>query len=289
MNSPPFRLARISHQFALGLKQAGRSLPAMHLLKSRTMLIGGCAAAAAIAASAMLIGMSAPDPTQTAAVPPRPAMPQTAGTESPVTVANPAPAIASSPNVEPRAKEPIQQPAPARLADGPLPKPASTFEKLDQMATGPDERGSAPITTPEAAFAGMATVPDPARTIAIAPDTLRGSLDVQVAETEAEVAMLEAATGMLDDQAEPGEAAIGALDISQPELRPAKAAKWGNLRDGPADEAKVLVVVPANAAIEAETDCNWCAVVYKGQRGYMYKNLIRRSAAEEAQAGQGLF
>ncbi|PWK76367.1 SH3 domain-containing protein [Aminobacter sp. AP02] len=288
MNTPPFRLAGISHQWAQGLGQMARSLPALQLNTPKALLIGGSATAALVVASAILIGSSAHDPTQTAAVPAPPAMPHTSVANSSVTGVNAAPATTPSAAGDAKTDREWSPAMPATHPDTPVAAIASTFRTTDQEpAAGPDERGVTPLAMTDAAIGDFSATSDPAPAAASAPADLRGSLDVQVAETDAEIAMLEASTGMVAASATPVSTSL--LDGPLPDLRPAKAAKWGNLRDGPADESKVILVVPANAAIDAETDCNWCTVVYKGQRGYMYKNLIRRSAADEAKAGQGLF
>lgn len=59
-------------------------------------------------------------------------------------------------------------------------------------------------------------------------------------------------------------------------LTPAKAAQYVNMRSAPADDASVVTVVPANATIEAETDCRWCEVRYDGQKGYVFQSFITR-------------
>lgn len=80
------------------------------------------------------------------------------------------------------------------------------------------------------------------------------------------------------------DAALNSREEAQPEpavatasdLQPAKATQYVNMRSAPADDASVLAVVPANAAIEAETDCRWCEVNYDGQKGYIFQSFIAR-------------
>lgn len=59
-------------------------------------------------------------------------------------------------------------------------------------------------------------------------------------------------------------------------LETAKATQYVNMRSAPADDASVVTVVPANATIEAETDCRWCEVSYDGQKGYIFQSFITR-------------
>lgn len=283
MNNPAFRLAGISSQASAFLLQAGKDLRSHRLSPSGIALLGGSALVVAVSA-ALIIGASAPDPAQTAAVPPRVTPPQTVNLGT-LPIALEGGAAVPKEARQLAAPAPDQTPPTAGNSRWGLAK--SPQVAAINQAAGPDERHTDAVIQANTSAAPTGETPDNAGTASIVPDGLRGSIDVQVAETEAEVAMLEASTGMVDASA--SQAAPGSLDGPLPELSAAKAAKWGNLRDGPADEAKVILVVPANAAIEAETGCNWCTVVYKGQRGYMFKNLIRRSPAEEAKAGQGLF
>lgn len=277
MNTLAFRRAGIPSHLAQQLRQSGASLPRPNLSRSGIVLIAGAAVAVALAGF-LIIGTSEPDPTQTAAVPPR------------VTQSQPASALSAAREGKPAATVQPRQPAPSALAAAPpisgetpkaqfSPSPPVAAANVPDTAAGPDERSSDTVALADTSV--PAEAPDTSDTASIAPDGLRGTIEVQVAETEAEIAMLEASTGMVD--------ATASIEPPLPDLSPAKAAKYANLRDGPADEAKVIVVVPANAAIEAETGCNWCTVVYNGQRGYMFKSLIRRSVKEEAAAGQGLF
>lgn len=274
MNTPAFRLAGISSGLAA-------RMPRLHLSKLEIALLGAAAALAIAIVTFGFTGSDEPDPIETAAVLPPRLETKAADTKIAAEAAKPIATAAVQAATAPIAAAPAPTQAP--LLSAPASTPATGhFEKLaPTTAASPDERGGTTATPFPLAAADEA--PDPAPTTAIATEGLRGSIDVQVAETETEVAMLELQMGMIDG--ETAQVATGPL----PDLRLAKVVKYANLRDGPADEAKVIVVVPANAEIEAEVDCNWCTVVYKGQRGYMYKNLIRRTVAEEAKAGQGLF
>lgn len=123
------------------------------------------------------------------------------------------------------------------------------------------------------------------------------SPDVVIAESEAEVAKLESQVGMgepmpesemeiarLERAAEPSEAAraqeegdmaaMGGPYVPVSGLQATRVTRYVNLRDGPADEAKVIAVIPTNATVQAETNCGWCAVTYNGQRGYIYKGFL---------------
>lgn len=64
-----------------------------------------------------------------------------------------------------------------------------------------------------------------------------------------------------------------------PPLSPVKVNRYVNMRSGPADEARVVVVIPANATVQAQGNCGWCAVTYNGQRGYIYKRFLQRGGS----------
>ena len=97
---------------------------------------------------------------------------------------------------------------------------------------------------------------------------------VAVAETAEELLALEAIQQreVEADLAEPSAETTAA--VSTVSKVAAKATAWVNLRAGPSDDAEVLMVVPALAAIEAEAACNWCAVSYDGREGFIYKTFI---------------
>lgn len=123
--------------------------------------------------------------------------------------------------------------------------------------------------------------------------------NVPVAENEAEIARLEETTGMVEsapaesqDEIARLESGSGATTVSvretpaavvpaagvipQPELTAAKTTRWVTMRAGPADEATAIGTLPAGATVQAQSNCGWCAVTYKGKSGYIYKNFIRR-------------
>lgn len=130
------------------------------------------------------------------------------------------------------------------------------------------------------------TVPDEQRTAAIPPalpgGNRLGASTVPVAETEEEILALEAIqrSEVEQDVGQPSGERTAAI-AEQPAtedlaagLLPAKTTRYVNLRAAPDDDGAVLEVVPALASIEAQGDCNWCAVSYEGRRGYIYKTFI---------------
>lgn len=114
-----------------------------------------------------------------------------------------------------------------------------------------------PGTDPSATGSILQALPEPAAFVPVVP----------VAETEEEIADLEAM--------QRGETTAPPPQPETPGMRDATTTQAVNLRAGPNDEAEVLTVVPAKAAITAEDGCNhWCAASYDGRSGYIYKNFI---------------
>ena len=99
---------------------------------------------------------------------------------------------------------------------------------------------------------------------------------VAVAETAAEVEALEAIQRqeVAEDIGEPSFEETSAIAPAGGQRVPATTTKWVNMRAGPSDDAEVLEVVPALAAIEAQSGCDWCAVSHEGREGYIYKTFL---------------
>lgn len=283
-------------------------------------LLSGLCAVAVILSGVVIAGFVAPDRLKTASVaaPPQgasplpasdgaqpsvPAAAQAAVTAAPVQTAaatstpkvdRPAPILAAPQN-QPAAEPPAANDTRWGATVAAQPEAADTPDAVpQQLAAGPDERG--PPQTAAPALEALADLraepaPDAAATASISPSAAGSTDDVAVAESEAEVAKLEAATGMIDGQTEATaqEPAADLANAPLPAMKTARVTKYVNLRAGPADEARVIAVVPANAEVKVESGCQWCTVVYNGQRGYIYKSFIRRSLREAAAEGTGLF
>lgn len=68
-------------------------------------------------------------------------------------------------------------------------------------------------------------------------------------------------------------------------LAPATTTSWVKMHAGPDNDAATITLVPANAAIMAPAECrHWCVVEYKGQRGYVYKDFVKRPAPQKSEA-----
>lgn len=185
-------------------------------------------------------------------------------------------AAAPRPEAPPAAVETVQNDEAAPVADiaattlgAPEPAPASSVETVP-IEPRPDPGATAAI--PRALPAAAAPA-------------------VAVAETEAEIEALEArqrqevdadlgaaGTDMRPDAGMSSNEATAAI-APRPSvpMRAATATQYVNMRAGPDDDTEVLMVVPAQARIEAEADCGWCAVAYQGRSGYIYRSFIRYS------------
>lgn len=205
-----------------------------------------------------------------------------------------------SPAVQPPAQEQSVQPS-----EGSKPTVQPSVSDQPPPVAHPDAAVSLKTERPKPDSTGALTAGE-LRTAIVSeptPRTPQGPVtansqpaDVAIAETEADVAQFEITTGMVEPPAEtpteiarlqraddPGEAAADVPDNSEaqpqvplPALGAASVNRYVNLRAGPADEAAILVVVPAGAKVEAEQNCEWCVVSYNGQRGYIYKSFLRR-------------
>lgn len=282
-------------------------------------LLAGLCAVAVLLSGVVIAGFVAPDRLRTAsvAVPPQGEAPLPAGDETePSAPATAQAAVTAAPVKTPAAASTpkVDRPAPTVAASQPAateplaandtrwgaavaaqPEAGDTADAVpQQLAAGPDERGQTQTASPASeALADLRAepAPDSAATASISTAAAGSTDDVAVAESEAEVAKLEAATGMIEGQiaATSQEPGTDLANAPLPSMKTARVTKYVNLRAGPADESRVIAVVPANAEVKVESGCQWCTVVYNGQRGYIYKSFIRRSLREAAAEGTGLF
>lgn len=134
-----------------------------------------------------------------------------------------------------------------------------------------------------------AALPVVAAPVAV-PETQALSLNAPVTSSEADMAILEVI------QMPPAEEELMPTSAVIPEKRPdvpqavaqapaspepnsaglknAVTNRAVNMRASPDKNAPVLLVVPANAQIETQADCSWCAITYQGNQGYIYKSFI---------------
>lgn len=151
------------------------------------------------------------------------------------------------------------------------------------VATAPAPAEPTPAFTPTGPAPVALAEPNPA------VENTRPAPDVQVAETDEQAAEIEEASGMSPETPAPNASDDQTVDapqdqvdrneqtaaVQQPALKPARVVSWVDMRSRPRDGASTIMVVPAEARVQAETNCGWCAVEYEGKRGFIYKKFLR--------------
>ncbi|WP_195162770.1 SH3 domain-containing protein [Mesorhizobium sp. NBSH29] len=78
------------------------------------------------------------------------------------------------------------------------------------------------------------------------------------------------------DATEPSAKVVEEPAIAEAEdTRPGRIKTAVNMRASGTDKAKVIGVVPANASVDVVGCKSWCEIVYKKQRGWIYKGFLR--------------
>ncbi|MBL0933325.1 MAG: SH3 domain-containing protein [Rhizobiaceae bacterium] len=264
----------------------GQDQGAAPVLKSRSFLrkasvpaaigLAGLALVAALAAGPLMRGMTGSDTAVTDAVAETvetASLVQPAAAEEPAAAAE-APAASAAEPVRKTATTTTTQPKkPAAAtqsaglaADDPRWNPEALSvdeDKLTALKQAVDETvAAAEIAGAMGNTEGLTTSGIPATAASFAPS--------RPALPSSERSAFDAAL-VTEDETVEAEPAVASSDLS-----PAKANQYVNMRAAPEDGAAVLAVVPANASIEAETDCRWCEVSYKGQKGYIFQSFITR-------------
>ncbi|MGQ2909766.1 MAG: SH3 domain-containing protein [Aliihoeflea sp.] len=270
----------------------GQQENATQLLKSRGFLrkasvpaaigLTGLALVAALAAGPIMRGMteSQPGPTVAIADAVETDAVETTAVVQPASAANlPAEAVeteavssasAATPSETPvtttAARAPAEAEAPGLDANDPRWNPTALAideDKLTALKQAVDETvAAAEIATAMGNTGGIVTSGIPTTAAGFAPE--------RPTAAASERSAFDAALITEDEQVE-AQPAVASSDLS-----PAKATQYVNMRAAPEDGAAVVVVVPANASIEAETDCRWCEVSYNGQKGYIFQSFITR-------------
>lgn len=172
------------------------------------------------------------------------------------------------------------------LAGGQDRTPRQVGQEQTAITTAEATPDNAPASEPELPLIANAAPlpvverqPDPASTASIltaAPHPSVFEPNVEIAETEADIAALEAIQRqeVEDDIGLAVPEARTSIDEPGPAMRAAVTTSYVNMRAGEGDAAEVLEVVPAQAQIEAQEECDWCAVAYDGRTGYIYRTFI---------------
>jgi len=165
-----------------------------------------------------------------------------------------------------------EPPQPSAATTARTARPTLADAQAMQMQAPPP---AAPALSFQSPYEGLAQPPVQAETTAAIGDGEAAADEpVAVAQSDREIAQLEA------QQQEENQAVMQEENgnaFNSPIMGEARANRHVNLRAGPSDDARVLMVVPARARIQAAKDCAyWCEVVYEGKRGFIYKSFIAR-------------
>lgn len=181
-------------------------------------------------------------------------------------------------------QEAAAQPAepPPAVPDTPAAEPARPVDTTRAALTAPSSEIAPSAEAAPPAGAAPPAEADPASTAAIDLEPILPPVtdEVPVAESEADIAVLEAIHHDADEsgpdqQARDGDGeAVARAEPPAPALRGARVRQAVNLRAAPDNDGRVLTVVPSGAEVEAEADCGWCAVRYRGSSGFLYKSFL---------------
>lgn len=180
----------------------------------------------------------------------------------------------------PAATATVQPPVPAQpvTIDVAVAQNEGDVARLEEM-TG--------MVAPNAVPPAATPVPDATVTDGLRPtQTIPGAENVVVppepdataTDDATETASIQPDEAVAPAEGKPAEQQAAAA-IALPPLTATKVSRYVNLRSGPADESRVITVVPAGATVQAQNNCGWCVVTYKGQRGYIYKSFLARGGA----------
>lgn len=165
------------------------------------------------------------------------------------------------------------KPLQPRTDDETINAPVASLDRFGQGAEQPAAAGNAAL----ADRLQSKTVVDASNTGSIQSRTP----SVEIAESEDEIIALErklTAEGAEHFNLPDASQEKPVSSPVQQALQTRQTAKYVNLRAGPDNDADVLTVVPARTELLAETGCvHWCAAVYQGQKGYIYKTFFRNT------------
>jgi hypothetical protein len=183
---------------------------------------------------------------------------------------------------EPRIRDATQPIAPADAAPAapgpeskavpPTRRSAGEVRQANAKAAGPVTAvsqpamtGSPPLALPEQSARWASAGDSPSPTSAPLEEEALAPTD---ATGEA------AADDLADAATEPDPETTAA--IPRPDaMRTARTTRAVNLRSGPRDQAKVLLVVPHRAELRVFACEGWCEVEYDGTRGFIYKRFLK--------------
>ncbi|APH72923.1 SH3 domain-containing protein [Aquibium oceanicum] len=112
------------------------------------------------------------------------------------------------------------------------------------------------------------------------------------------LAYASADAGKLPEQDATGDEKTGSIDPAAtkvkapadpaPDARQSRVNTAVNMRSGPGDENRVILVIPGGAGVELLGCDSWCKVVYDGRTGYIYKSFVGGKSKARASASRSV-
>ncbi len=203
------------------------------------------------------------------------------------------------------------------------PTAANAAEKIAGEVSAATATDSAVVSTPATAVeATLATVPrpqkasveipsadDPRWAKASAPSgaaalaAVKSLMKGDRAETDAVprsglLAYASANAGKVPEQDATGDEQTASIDPAAskvkapedpaPDIRQSRVNTAVNMRSGPSDENRVILVIPGGAGVELLGCDSWCKVVYEGRTGYIYKSFVGGKSKPRASASRNV-
>lgn len=122
-----------------------------------------------------------------------------------------------------------------------------------------------------------ATMPPPELAASVAATLPAGTGDDTAADDPDPTDGTETAAIAPDEAAAPRAAKADTADDPMSlvtRARPAQVTKAANMRSRPKSGSGIVMVVPRSATVQLVGCKVWCEIVYKGRRGYVYKDFV---------------
>jgi hypothetical protein len=189
-----------------------------------------------------------------------------------------------------KVKQPSEPQAPPEVAVDHAPKEAAVDQApveaaIDVDALAPLDPRWARATTPPPELAASVAATIPSTDASGTPVTALA--DPTDGTETAAIDPDEAASAQTAKAQEPkADAAVTDDPMSLVKARPTQVTRAANMRSRPKSGSGIIMVVPQSATVQLVGCKVWCEVVYKGRRGYVYKDFLGggRSASGNGRA-----
>lgn len=156
-------------------------------------------------------------------------------------------------------------------------QPSADTEGKPAVAADKTATGNGALALAEEIPSEAADKADGTQTAALAPDDIKPKKTAKQAAKPEQPEKSKQAAVDEDEQEAPGvSAAAGTTQV----------IRGANMRSRPKSGSGVLGTVPKGATVQL-VGCNvWCEIVYKGRRGYIYKDFIAGGRSAKAASGK---